>query len=134
MRPDHLFQVFKLDRRCLVEFGKLFQPIKLFALVVGCSHRTVSDALQAIASRKTVRLAAPPHLFVHRQARVRDHQQCVFLTAIHGHLIRAAHAVVHEFNNYFFPDSINVPVTPILKGIGGRLSTTFFHGSFIAAT
>src|SRR5438046_6521662 len=49
-------------------------------------------------------LAGHPHLLIKSQAAIGGVQERVFLRAIHRHLVIAAHAVIHKFDDDFLPN------------------------------
>ena len=127
----NFLQVLELDRRRLVQFGELLQTIKLLGLKIIVVRR-YTEPLHATV--KPGRLGLHPHFFIQREAGVGDHQQRVFLTAIHSHFIGAAHAIVHELNNDFLANSLNVAIPPIFKRVRGRFATALFHRPLIRTT
>ena len=127
---DHFLQVFELHRRRFLQLIKLLQAVKLLALLI-LSKRAGPQPLEAAAS-KAIRLARHAHLLVKSQPRIGGiKQQCIFLAAIHGHVVVAAHAGVDKLDDHFLTDIFQVAITPVLKRVSGSLTAPFVHGTLV---
>ena len=80
---------------------------------------------------KRSRLVRHAHLLVHGQAGVGSHEQRVFLGAVHGHVVFAAHAGVDELDDDFLPDAFEVAIAPVFKREGRSLAAALFHGTLV---
>src|SRR5271165_1427019 len=60
-------------------------------------------------------------------------QERIFLAAVHGHVVGAALAVIHEFNDHFLAEAFDKPIPPVLKGIGGSIAAAFVLRALVTA-
>src|SRR5437660_11275852 len=61
-------------------------------------------------------------------------QERVYLRTIPRHLVIAAHAVIHKFDDDFLPNPLYIPVPPIFERIGGSRPSSLLHLPLICAT
>ena len=128
LMADNFFQVLELDGWRLVQLGPLFQTIELLGLLI-ITERTGTKAFQTTI--ESIRLAGHSHLLVLGQAAVGCHQQCVLFRTVHSHVVVAAHARVHEFDDHFLANAFKVAVAPLFKRERGSRASALFHGTFV---
>src|SRR5271157_3460789 len=125
---DNFFQVLKLHYWRLVDFRHQLDVGELF-IVLDLLLRTCVGAARTRIDNST-RLARYAQLLVQRKT-APCVQQRVLLVGIDGQVIVAARTGIDEFQIDVLPDSFDVAIAPILKGIGGSRSTSFVHGTVI---
>src|SRR6266481_2559366 len=129
--PDYFFQVLELYGRSRLQFGELFQTVKLLGLPI-IIERRLAQLLDTTVG-EAARLARHPHLLVQRQPRIRGVLQGVFFRAVHRHVIVAAHAAIDELDYYFLPNPLEVAIAPLLERESGGFAAAFVHRALVAA-
>src|ERR1700733_12874303 len=126
---DDFFQIFELNGRGCLKFGKLLEAVELLGLQV-LVERTSAQLLQAAIS-EAVDLARHAHLLIERKAGVRRVLEGVFFGPVDRHVIVVTHAGVDEFDHYFLANTLDVAIAPRFKRERGSLATAFFLRAFV---
>jgi len=83
------------------------------------------------AMGEAICLACHAHLLSNGEASARDHEQGVFLAAIHGHFVGTTHAIIDKLDLNLLPDVIDVAIAPFLERVSGCLSAAFVDRPFV---
>ena len=131
-RADNFLKVLELNRWRLLYLRKLLEPAEfIFAFKPAATHGPRRG--RTVGTVKALGLVGHAHLFHHAQPGSRDFCQGVFFARIHGHVIFAGAARVHEFDDDVVPDSVQVAVAPLFKCVGRGLAASFRSGTLIIA-
>src|SRR5260370_6056009 len=125
-------QILELDHRRSHQLGHAIQTVELLALV-HLRHRTGTELLKA-ATGEAVSLASLPLLLVEGLACARNMLESIFLRAVDGHVVVAAHAAVDELDIDVVAHTLKVAVVPRLKRVGGGVAAALFHGPLVVAS
>ena len=127
----HRLQILELDFGRFLDLG-----IKLEAVEFIHAGRRSTHGLRkvrAVGASEAVGLCRHAHRFHQTQTRTGHVQEGVFFRRIHGHVVFAGAAGIHELQNDVFPDAFQIAPAPGFPGIRGSGASAFFHRPVVRA-
>ncbi len=89
--------------------------------------------MRAVRAVEAICFRRQAHLLHHGQAGVRNVQQSVLFTGIHGHPVFAGHRGVYEFDVDIGSHTFDITIAPLFERIGRRGAATLFKGPLVTA-